>query len=99
MSTPSSSTIAQTIRLLYGQTLAKELLRVTTSSAGKGDENSNTTMDTSDDEEMGDEEASETWSAEAHFTSANYQAKKMVLLLFINRKCATWRVWTSDKCA
>lgn len=26
------------------------------------------------------------WSATVHFTSANYQAKKMVFLLFINRK-------------
>ena len=27
----------------------------------------------------------ESWSAEAYFTSANYQAKKVVFLLFINR--------------
>ena len=52
-------------------------------------------MSTSDDEGMGDEQDPETWSAEAHFTSANYQAKKMILLLFINRKCATWPMWTS----
>lgn len=28
----------------------------------------------------------ESWHAEAHITNANYQAKKMVFLLFINRK-------------
>lgn len=28
----------------------------------------------------------ETWSAEAFFTNANYQAKRFVFLLFINRK-------------
>jgi len=28
----------------------------------------------------------EAWSAEAYFTNANYQAKKFVFLLFINRK-------------
>ena len=27
----------------------------------------------------------ESWSAEAYFTNANYQAKKIVFLLFINR--------------
>ena len=36
-------------------------------------------MDSDDDSDP------ESWNAEAHFTNANYQAKKMVLLLFINR--------------
>ena len=36
-------------------------------------------------DEDGDDE-SESWTAEAHFTNANYQAKKFVFLLFINRK-------------
>lgn len=40
-------------------------------------------MQTSDDE---DDEDAETWNAEAHFTNANYQAKKMTFLLFINRE-------------
>lgn len=35
-----------------------------------------------EDEDMDD---STSWMAEAHFTNANYQAKKMVFLLFINR--------------
>lgn len=38
-------------------------------------------MDSDDD----DDPDPESWNAEAHFTNANYQAKKMVLLLFINR--------------
>ena len=28
----------------------------------------------------------ESWNAVSYFTNANYQAKKMVFLLFINRK-------------
>lgn len=28
------------------------------------------------------------WTGEAHFTNANYHAKKMLFLLFINRTCA-----------
>lgn len=35
-----------------------------------------------EDEDMDD---STSWKADAHFTNANYQAKKMVFLLFINR--------------
>ena len=56
VSTPSSSTIVQAIRLLYGQTLAKELLNVTTSSSGKGSAKPDNAMDTSDDDEDGDSE-------------------------------------------
>lgn len=29
----------------------------------------------------------EAWHANAHITNANYQGKKMVFLLFINRRC------------
>ena len=43
-----------------------------------------------DDEMNGDSEEdsdeSESWSAESYFTNTNYQAKKMVFLLFINRR-------------
>jgi DNA mismatch repair protein MLH1 len=35
--------------------------------------------------DRGDADDAEFWSAEVHFTNANYQAKKMVFLLFINR--------------
>lgn len=85
MSTPSSSTTVQAIRLVYGQTLAKELLTVSVSSSDKGKRKARASspMQVSDDE---DDEDVEAWDAEAHFTNANYQAKKMVFLLFINRK-------------
>jgi DNA mismatch repair protein MLH1 len=69
LSTPSCSDTSLAIRQLYGHSIAKELLHVTTS-------NSN------DSAEADDPEA---WSAEAHFTNANYQGKKTAFLLFINR--------------
>lgn len=84
VSTPSSSNTSQTIRLLYGQTIAKELLHVTVSSSGKTTGTSETAVSTTDDEDE-DAEDAEAWSAEAHFTNASFQSKKMVLLLFINR--------------
>ncbi|EPQ53579.1 DNA mismatch repair protein MutL [Gloeophyllum trabeum ATCC 11539] len=62
LSTPSGSTTQQAIRLLYGHSVAKELIHVS---------------------EQDDPEA---WSAEAYVTSASYQAKKIVLLLFINNR-------------
>ncbi|RPD65607.1 DNA binding protein [Lentinus tigrinus ALCF2SS1-7] len=89
VSTPSSSTTVQAIRLLYGQTLAKELLHVTISSTDKkGANTSNLPDQQADDEDEDDDmgEDSEAWSAEAHFTNASYQAKKMTLLLFINHR-------------
>jgi len=33
-----------------------------------------------------DSDDAESWNAEFYFTNANYQAKKHVFLLFINRK-------------
>ncbi|OJT01730.1 DNA mismatch repair protein Mlh1 [Trametes pubescens] len=84
VSTPSSSTTEQAIRLLYGQTLAKELLHVTVIPASKGKGKASAAhQDASDDE---DEDVDDSWSAEAHFTNANYQAKKMTFLLFINHR-------------
>ncbi|KAI0938628.1 hypothetical protein AcW1_001690 [Taiwanofungus camphoratus] len=77
VSTPSASTTVQAIRLLYGQTIAKDLLHTTVSSST----NSNIASDRSKEEAE-----SKSWSAESHFTSAHYQAKKMVLLLFINHR-------------
>ena len=62
---------------MYGQSVAKELLHVTVSSHTSSDD------DGENDDEIPDES---TWDAEAHFTSANYQSKKLVLLLFINRE-------------
>ncbi|KAJ7145341.1 histidine kinase-like ATPase, partial [Mycena crocata] len=78
LSTPSSSEIPQAIRLLYGHSIAKDLLHATFSSKKKAE-----------DEDMEDESEDagrESWRAEAHFTNANYQSKKMVFLLFINHR-------------
>jgi DNA mismatch repair protein MLH1 len=69
---------------LYGHSIAKELLHETVSSAKP---KRNTGKDDDADEDEDDD--SESWSAEAYFTNANYQAKKMVFLLFINRAWAT----------
>ncbi|KAJ7275048.1 histidine kinase-like ATPase [Mycena rebaudengoi] len=78
LSTPSSSETSQAIRLLYGHSIAKDLLHAAFSS-----------KDSPQDDEMEeDSEVSgvESWSAEAHFTNANYQSKKMIFLLFINHR-------------
>ncbi|KAI0635254.1 DNA mismatch repair protein MutL [Trametes polyzona] len=83
VSTPSSSTTVQAIRLIYGQTLAKELLHVSIPSSNKGKEQDlEASADISEDEDSGDG----AWNAEVHFTNTNYQAKKMTLLLFINHR-------------
>jgi len=81
LSTPSSSSTSQAIRLLYGHSIAKDLLQVTTSSADK-----QTQVDTDvGDNESGNDDNAGPWTAEAHFTNVNYHAKKMIFLLFINR--------------
>ncbi|KAI0659236.1 DNA mismatch repair protein MutL [Cubamyces menziesii] len=84
VSTPSSSTTAQAIRLLYGQTLAKELLHTSVSSSGKGKGRASSASGETSNEDVADAENS--WNAEAYFTNANYQAKKTTLLLFINHR-------------
>lgn len=84
VSTPSSSTIEQAIRLLYGQTLAKELLHVSVSPSSRGKGKALAEQNHASDDE--DVDVDDSWSAEAHFTNANYQAKKMTFLLFINRE-------------
>ncbi|EKM56943.1 uncharacterized protein PHACADRAFT_119030 [Phanerochaete carnosa HHB-10118-sp] len=71
ITTPSGSSVKQAIGQLYGQTIAKELLETRISSAGDG-------VIRVDEEEP--------WSAEVFFTSPNYQAKKMVFLLFITHR-------------
>ncbi|KAF8189866.1 histidine kinase-like ATPase [Mycena galopus ATCC 62051] len=81
LTTPSSSEIPQAIRLLYGHSIAKDLLHATFGSKKNDGE----------DEDMEDEESEardsrESWTAEAHFTNANYQSKKMIFLLFINHR-------------
>lgn len=45
-------------------------------------------MDVTEDQDQLEEELPdkpESWSSEAYFTNANYQAKRFVFLLFINR--------------
>ncbi|KAF8660765.1 hypothetical protein AX16_001559 [Volvariella volvacea WC 439] len=76
LSTPSNSQVPNAIRLLYGHTIAKELLHVKVSSKSGGDGQS--AIHHNDDPEA--------WAAEAHFTNANYQGKKTVFLLFINHR-------------
>lgn len=71
----SPTSIDQAIRLLYGHAIGKELLRIEVSSSTD-----------SRPTESGDTDNTEKWSAEAYCTSPNYQAKKTVFLLFINRK-------------
>ncbi|KIO17064.1 hypothetical protein M407DRAFT_33278 [Tulasnella calospora MUT 4182] len=81
VSTPSASSVQSNIKLLYGASIARELLHVTASSEarkkrerlkGKGKARA--------------EDEDPEWEAEAYATSANYQGKKMVLLLFINHR-------------
>ncbi|KAG5645503.1 hypothetical protein DXG03_005913 [Asterophora parasitica] len=81
LSTPSTSEIPNTIRLLYGHTVAKELVSVTASSKNRDKSDEDESMET---DELDDDP--ESWRCEAHITNANYQAKKMVLLLFINHR-------------
>ncbi|KAJ6590595.1 histidine kinase-like ATPase [Mycena vulgaris] len=78
LSTPSSSETAQAIRLLYGHSIAKDLLHSTFTSKNKPQDE--------DMEEESEVEDRESWTAEAHFTNANYQSKKMIFLLFINHR-------------
>lgn len=76
LSTPSSSETSAAIRLLYGHSIAKELLHVKLSSSDRKE--TDMVEDNSDD--------AESWNATSYFTNANYQAKKTTFLLFINRK-------------
>ncbi|KAG6868636.1 hypothetical protein C0993_012680 [Termitomyces sp. T159_Od127] len=84
LSSPSASETPNNIRLLYGHSIAKELVPVKVSSKDKKPIQEGKDEDMETDEPEDDPEA---WHAEAHITNANYQAKKMVFLLFINRTC------------
>ena len=82
LSTPSSTT-KQTIRLLYGQGVAKDLLtaEVSESAPRKGKRK----RDAGDDRPGGGmSDGDGSWMAQAHFTNANYHSKKFIFLLFIN---------------
>jgi DNA mismatch repair protein MLH1 len=63
---------------LYGHSIAKDLLHATFGSKKKHQDDE----DMEEDSEVADRES---WTAEAYFTNANYQSKKMIFLLFINR--------------
>lgn len=76
--------VQQAIRLLYGHSLATQLIE-TNISSDKPENPDN--EDSNDDEAMDvDLPSSTNWSAELHFSNANYQAKKTTFLLFINRE-------------
>ncbi|KAF5383218.1 hypothetical protein D9615_005029 [Tricholomella constricta] len=81
LSSPSGSETSNTIRLLYGHSVAKELVSVSVSSRDR--ERSDEEGDIEEDEP---DDGPESWHAKAHITNANYQAKKMVFLLFINHR-------------
>ena len=74
----SSTSIDQVIRLLYGHSVGKELLHVEVSSSATGE-----APRPPGSCDVGD---TEIWTAEIYCTSPNYQAKKTIFLLFINRK-------------
>lgn len=78
LTTPANSTIPQAIKLLYGHTIANELIHVNVTSLGA--------TDTDESMDVDDEEEEESWKAEVYFTNANYQAKKTNFLLFINHR-------------
>ena len=92
LSTPSCDDAKQTIRLLYGPTIVKDLLSVRFDAKGKTiiaaseDKGNEDIMEVDDDEDAILEKAKGKWTAEAHFTNPNYHSKKMVFLLFINRE-------------
>ncbi|KAG6820913.1 hypothetical protein H0H93_009687 [Arthromyces matolae] len=82
LSSSSASDTPNNIRLLYGHSISKELTKVDISSKDQ-------TRSSHEDEEMAVDDSDddpEAWQATAHITNANYQAKKMVFLLFINHR-------------
>ncbi|KAL9709899.1 DNA mismatch repair protein Mlh1 [Leucoagaricus gongylophorus] len=85
IATPASKTVPQAIRLLYGHSIATQLLEARISSKDQ----KFPSEDEDEDESAMDIDLPKgptTWSAEVHFSNANYQAKKMVFLLFINHR-------------
>jgi DNA mismatch repair protein MLH1 len=78
-------TVPQAIRLLYGHSIANQLLEAIISS----EEQHGPDNDEEEEDAMKIDfpAKSTSWSAKLHFSNANYQAKKMIFLLFINR---TW---------
>jgi DNA mismatch repair protein MLH1 len=88
LSTPSSSSTPQAIRLLYGHSITKNLLHIKLSSVDKSKQNETGDTDGGIGNDENNDDA-ESWTAESHFTNVNYHAKKMIFLLFINRTSFT----------
>ncbi|TFY68327.1 hypothetical protein EVG20_g3609 [Dentipellis fragilis] len=94
LSTPASGTTKQAISMLYGQGIAKELIALTVtptstmsvSRSGKRKRESANEDEEADSALEDDENTKAAWTADVQFTSANYHAKKMVFLLFINHR-------------
>lgn len=98
ITTPLGSTVPQTIGLLYGHSIGRELLKVDIKPAGsperplkrkRGEQESDDSPDSPmaiDDQEEDADKQQDEWSAEAYVTSPNYQARKFVFLLFVNRE-------------
>ncbi|KAF8322563.1 DNA mismatch repair protein MutL [Clavulina sp. PMI_390] len=95
ISTPGSSQIPTTIRLLHGGAVAQELIHVPMSSHSglrkrrRPDSSSEDGVSDGGDVESEQDEADPNdvqWAAEAYVTSANYHVKKMTFLLFINHR-------------
>ncbi|RXW17653.1 hypothetical protein EST38_g8206 [Candolleomyces aberdarensis] len=92
VTTPPNATIPQAIKLLYGHTIANDLLHVAVGpSATTSEVEPDDSMDVDEDEDddgpsAEDNVKSGPWKAEVHFTNANYQAKKTNFLLFINHR-------------
>ncbi|KDQ10268.1 hypothetical protein BOTBODRAFT_36380 [Botryobasidium botryosum FD-172 SS1] len=76
ISTPAGSTVPSSIKLLYGPTIARELVHIVSSSSSSSASNA---------KGKGKEDDAQ-WEAEAYVTNANYHVKKMVFLLFINHR-------------
>ncbi|KAJ8509480.1 hypothetical protein ONZ45_g8355 [Pleurotus djamor] len=84
ISTPSGSSVRQNIQLLYGNSIAKELMHATISSVSfKPDASSDEDEDQLDD---APQTHAPVWSAETFCSNANYQAKRTIFLLFINHR-------------
>lgn len=72
---------------MYGHSIAKNLLSCDVSSKNSEDRDGKGKQKAVDDAvDFGDDiDEPESWKAQVHFTNPNYQAKKFVFLLFINR--------------
>ncbi|KAG8901182.1 DNA mismatch repair protein [Tulasnella sp. 403] len=79
VSTPSASSVSANIKMLYGTTVARELLHTTMSSETRSKKERLKGKGKAREDEP-------QWEAEVYMTNANYYMKKMTLLLFINHR-------------